>query len=194
MSNQTILSTAVAGVLFAALTLPALAASNICDFHAYADDRDPGGTNVRSGPGTDYGIVGVLKVVHAASGYDWSPEFDVTAFDDGWFRIGDASIGDFGDTPPGTVFEGPGWISSRLVGFEIEDPQLRAGPSLDAATLLDMNSIYDPANDWNLDEVRVQAVYGCEGGFLDVVVTNLSGERRRGWITDLCGNQATTCS
>lgn len=174
--------------------LPTLAASNICDFHAYSDDADPDGTNVRSGPGIDHAVVGVLKSVHDASGYDWSPEFEVTAFEDGWFKIGDARIEDYGDIPPSRVFQGPGWVSSKLVVFDIEDPLLRDGPSLEAATVLDMGSLYDPANAWNLSDVRVQTVHACEGAFLDVTVTNLAGQTKRGWITDLCGNQATTCS
>jgi hypothetical protein len=45
-----LVSTLLAGVLLLATGLPALAASNICDFHAYSDDSDPAGTNVRSGP------------------------------------------------------------------------------------------------------------------------------------------------
>lgn len=187
-------STLAAIVVVFATSLPTLAASNICDFHAYSDGSDPAGTNVRSGPGTSHDIVGVLKAVHDASDYDWSPEFDVTKFDNGWFQIGDASIGDFGDIPPHEVFTGPGWVSAKLVDFVIEDPLLRDGPSLEAAIVLDMHSLYDEANEWNLDEVRVQTVHACDGGFLDVTVTNPSGQTKRGWVTDLCGNQATTCS
>jgi hypothetical protein len=184
----------LAATLVIATSLPSLAASNICDFYAYSDDSDLEGTNVRSGPGTDHEIIGVLKPVDDGSGYNWSPEFQVLGFEDGWFKIGDAAMGDYGDFPPSQVFEGPGWVSSKLVEFDIEDPLLRDGPSLEAATVLDMGSIYDEANDWNLGEVRVQTVHACEGGFLDVTVTNLSGQTKRGWITDLCGNQATTCS
>ncbi|HTN41152.1 MAG TPA: SH3 domain-containing protein, partial [Asticcacaulis sp.] len=179
--RRPLLTPLLAAVVVLASSLPTFAASNICDFHAYADDADPAGANVRSGPGIDHDIIGVLKAVHDASDYDWSPEFDVTAFKDGWFKIGDASIGDYGDIPPGEVFHGPGWISSKLVAFDIEDPLLRDGPSLDAATVLDMHSLYDPANQWNLDEVRVQTVHTCEGRFLEVTVTNLTGQTKRGW-------------
>ena len=188
-----LVSTLLAGVLLLATSLPTLAASNICDFQGYSDDSDPAGTNVRSGPGTDHDIIGVLKSVTDANDYDWTPGFAVTKFDNGWFQIGDASLGDYGDLPPGLVLKGPGWISAKLVEFEIEDPLLRDGPSLDAATVLDMDRHYDEANDWNLSEVRVQTVHACEGGFLDVTVTNLAGQTKRGWVTHLCGSQATTC-
>jgi hypothetical protein len=124
--------------------------------------------------------------------YSFTPEFAVTAFKNGWFQIGDAKYGDYGDGEK-PVLKGPGWISAKLVEFAIEDPLLRDGPSLDAATVLDMHSLYDEANAWNLDEVRVQTVHACDGGFLDVTVTNLAGQTKRGWVTDLCGSQATTC-
>lgn len=184
----------VATTLVLATSLPTLAASNICDFHAYSDDSDPAGTNVRSGPGISYGIIGVLLPETVEDTYSFTPEFPVTAFDNGWFQIGDANYGDYGGDSEKHVFEGPGWVSAKLVDFAMEDSLLRDGPSLDAATLFDMHSVYDPANAWNLDEVRVQTVHACEGGFLDVTVTNPAGETRRGWVTDLCGNQATTCS
>ncbi|MDB5529627.1 MAG: hypothetical protein JWR51_2730 [Devosia sp.] len=183
----------LAATLVLATSLPTLAASNICDFHAYSDGSDPAGTNVRSGPGTSHEVIGVLKAVHDASDYDWSPEFDVTKFDSGWFQIGDASIGDFGDIPPHKVFKGPGWVSAKLVDFVIEDPLLRDGPSPDAKTVLDMHSLDDQVNPWNLDEVRVQTVHACDGGFLDVTITNPAGQTKRGWVNDLCGSQATTC-
>ena len=189
-----LLTQALAALLLVATALPAVAASNICDFRGYSDDKDPAGTNVRSGPGTDHEIIGVLKAVDDGSGYGWSPEFPVRAFKDGWFQIGDARIEDYGDVPPDKVFTGPGWVSSKLVLFDIEDPLLRDGPSLDAATVLDMNSLYDPANAWNLADIRLQTVHACEGPFLEVTVINPTGQTKRGWITDLCANQATTCS
>ena len=40
-------TTLLASALVLTTSLPSLAASNICDFHAYSDDSDPAGTNVR---------------------------------------------------------------------------------------------------------------------------------------------------
>lgn len=125
-------STLLAATLVLATSLSSLAASNICTFQAYSDDSDPAGTNVRSGPGTDHDVIGVFKAVQDTSGYVWSPEFAVTAFEDGWFKIGDARMRDYGDFPPLQVFAGPGWVSAKLVEFEIEDWNMREAPSLDA--------------------------------------------------------------
>jgi hypothetical protein len=193
-SRPALVTTLLAATLVLATSLPSLAASNICDFRGYSDDSDPAGTNVRSGPGTDHGIIGVLLPETVEESYSFTPEFQVTAFENGWFQIGDANYGDYGGDGEKKAFKGPGWVSAKLVEYDIEDPLLRDGPSLDAATVLDMNSLYDEANAWNLSDVRVQTVHACEGGFLDVTVTNAAGQTKRGWVTHLCGNQATTCS
>lgn len=183
-------STLLAATVVLATGLPTLAATNLCAFEGYSDDSDPAGTNVRSGPGTDHDVIGVLKAVQDTSGYVWSPEFAVTEFKNGWFKIGDADLRDYGDFPPGQVFRGPGWVSAKLVEFEIEDWNMREAPSLDAEVTLEMRS----NTPWDLGDIRVTTVHGCEGGFLDVTITNAAGQTKRGWVTDLCANQATTCS
>ena len=182
----TLLTTSV----FLATGLPALAATNVCEFQAYSDDSDPAGTNVQSGPGTSYSVIGVLVPERDASGYVWSPEFTVTKFENGWFLIGDATTGQYGDGPDVRVFKGPGWVSAKLVEFAIEDSNLRDGPSWRADVILNM------ANEtpWYFDGLRVQTVHACEGRFLDVTLVNKAGDTRRGWINNICGNQATTCA
>jgi hypothetical protein len=176
--------------VFLATGLPALAATNVCDFQAYSDDSDPAGTNVRSGPGTAFGVTGVLVPTRDLDGYLWSPEFAVTGFENGWFQIGDATAGQYGEGPEVRVFEGPGWVSARLVEFAIEDWNLRAGPSWDASVILEM-AVDTP---WYLDSLRVQTVHACDGRFLEVTLVNEAGDTRRGWVNNICGNQATTCS
>lgn len=175
----------LSALLIASLSLPAVAADT-CDFQAYANDPDPAGTNVRSGPGTSYPVIGVLKPT-TMEGYTFGAEFHVDGFEDGWFRIGDASTGQYGDDTEEVVFKGPGWISVKLVGFEIEDINLLAGPAYDAEPIVTLDG------NWSLDKARIQTIHGCEGRFLHVSLADGTGSVATGWVGDLCGSQVTTC-
>jgi hypothetical protein len=154
--------------MFIAKGFPALAHTNVCDFRAYSDDGDPAGTNVRSGRGTAFGVTGVLLPTKDLDGYVWSPEFAVTGFEKGWFQIGDATAGQYVEGPEVRVFEGPGWVSAKLVEFSIEDWNLRNRPSWDAAVILQM-AVDTP---WYVDTLRVLTVHACDGRFLDVTLVN----------------------
>lgn len=186
-------SSALFGLLAPALVLasgqPSLAEATMCDFQAYSDDKDPAGTNVRAGPGTNYDIVGVLMPEAIDDSYTFTPGFDVIASDSGWFKIGDAVAGQYADEIERVVFEGPGWVSAKLVKFEIEDWHLRAGPTFDADVTLEM----DPSTPWSMDNIQVTDVHACAGRFVEVTLSNLAGDSKRGWVTDLCGSQVTTC-
>lgn len=180
-------------VALLALSSGAHAASNICTFRAYSDDMDPHGTNVRSGPGKAFPIIGVLKPTHGDEG-DFSPEFDVRRFEEGWVEIGDALAGQYGEATEEAVFIGPGWVSAKLIRFEIEDPTLRSAPSVSAGEVVNLGYMEGDSNPWALDQVKVEAIHGCDGPFVDVTLVNERGDKARGWATDLCENQATTCS
>lgn len=180
------LSTLLALAVVACLSLNATAAGT-CGFGAYADDADPAGANVRSGPGTQFPIIGVLKP-DARSDDGFTPEFRVSRFENGWFRIGNAVIGQYGDGPEETVFQGPGWIAGNLIGFDIQDWRLYEAPSTNSAIT------YDLEDWWSTGLVRVTAIHDCQGAFVNVTLTNEAGESATGWATNLCGNQATTCA
>ena len=179
-------ATLLAVLLTASLALPAFAAS-ACQIYAYANDPDPAGLNVRQGPSLKYSVIGVLKSADY-DGYQFSPEFMISDFKNGFYKIGDAVTGQYGDGPEETVFQGPGWVSARLTGFEIEDPHLYEAPTAGSATILDLD------NAWSLDTTTITAIHGCLGPYVHVTLTNASGSSATGWATDLCGNQATTCS
>lgn len=182
------LSALLAVVIVGSLSLQALAAST-CEFGAYANDPDPAGANVRSGPSLKHSVIGVLKAEEPdGDDYVFTPEFRVTAFQDGWFQIGDAVVGQYGDGPERTVFQGPGWISAKLVGFDIQDWHLYEAPSTSSAVRHDLQDW------WSNSLITVSAIHDCQGGFINVTITNESGESATGWATNLCGNQATTCS
>lgn len=179
-------SALLAMLLAASLALPAFAGP-ACQIQAYSSDPDPAGANVRSGPGTQFPVIGVLEP-EGDGPYAFTPEFTISGFDNGWFKIGDAVTGDYGLSPVRTVFTGPGWLSAKLAGFEIEDPHLYEKPSTDAGLIVDLHDA------WSLDNVHITAIHGCIGRYIHVTLTNASGSSATGWATDLCGNQATTCS
>jgi hypothetical protein len=182
-------------LLLAVPAAPAEAASNVCAFRAYADSSDPAGVNVRSGPGTSFPIVGVLEVTSdEEDGGEFTPEFDVARFEAGWVEIGDAVAGQYGGGEETTVFTGPGWVSAKLIRFEIEDPIVRSAPDMDAGEVVNLGYMDDADNPWSLGQIELSTIHGCEGEFVDVTLTNQLGETARGWATDLCENQATTCS
>lgn len=187
-----ILRTALCIVL-ALSAVHAKAASNVCDFRAYTDDSDPAGVNIRSGPGTSFPIVGVLQPESDESG-DFTPEFSVLRFDAGWVEIAGAVAGQYGDGPERAVFEGPGWVSAKLIRFEVEDPALRSAPDLGASEVVNLGYLDGDTNPWSLDQLTLTAIHGCDGAFVDLTFTNAGGKSVRGWATDLCENQATTCS
>lgn len=180
------LSTLLAVVIVGSLSLQALAAGT-CEFGAYSSDPDPAGANVRSGPGSEFPVIGVLEP-ESDEPYTFTPEFRVKDFENGWFQIGDAVTGDYGQSVPRTVFEGPGWISAKLVGFDIQDWHLYEAPSTSSAVTDDLQDW------WSTEGVHITTIHDCQGGFVNVTLTNDAGETATGWATNLCGNQATTCS
>lgn len=174
------------------LVLPAAAVEpdQICDFHAFTADPDPAGTNVRAGPGTSFPVLSVLPQAYGSLEFDgeFAPEFHVIGFSDGWYQIEDVSVGLYGDAEQTTIFEGPGWISSRLASFYVEDLALAAAPAADATLSVDISS-----DNWQMNGPALQAVHGCQGGFVDVTVANAAGDIARGWTNNICASQVTTC-
>lgn len=82
-----------------------------CDAQAYVNDPDPRGMNVRSGPGSNYPVVGNL------------PNQDVdgigvhlTGSQGDWVRI-DLAVEQGGD-PARELFKGEGWVYAPLLGVD----------------------------------------------------------------------------
>lgn len=174
------------------LVAPAFAVEpdQICDFYAFTADSDPAGTNVRSGPGTSFPVLSVLPQSYGSAEFNgkFAPEFHVTGFSNGWYQIEDVSVGLYEDDEQTIVFEGPGWISSRLASFFVEDLALAEAPASDAARTVDISN-----NDWQFSGPMLQAVHGCHGDFIDVTVANAEGDTARGWTDNICASQVTTC-
>lgn len=190
MSSLTRIACAMvsAGLLVAPAS--AVEPDQICDFYAFTADTDPAGTNVRSGPGTNFPVLRVLPQSYGSAEFDgkFAPEFHVIGFSNGWYQIEDVSVGLYGDDEQETVFEGPGWISSRLASFYVEDLALADAPARDAVRSVDISS-----NDWQFSGPTLQAVHGCQGDFIEVTVANAAGDTARGWTNNICASQVTTC-
>lgn len=168
----------------------AIEPDQICDFYAFTVDTDPAGTNVRAGPGINFPVLSVLPQAYGSLEFDgeFAPEFHVIGFSDGWYEIEAASVGLYGDAEQTTIFEGPGWISSRLASFYVEDLTLAAAPEAGAIRNVDISS-----DKWQVDGPTLEAVHGCQGDFVEVTVANASGDLARGWTNNICSSQVTTC-
>lgn len=166
-----------------------------CSVGGYLTDKDPKGTNVRSGPSATAPVIGHLppETVDRSAGDSFAVEFTIIGSKNGWMLIKDAKTGQYGDKPEKTVYAGPGWISGALVGFTIGTSSLRSGPSSTdkpIAKLSDRDKGYGP------DSFVVKRVYECRGSAVDVtivLVTDPKAKPIRGWSRHVCSNQVTTC-
>ena len=117
-----------AGLVAAALlnnaTPPARGEEANCGFRAWLTDTDPAGTYIRDQPSTTSRIVATLK--RPAEPYAMG--VFVTGYRNGWLRIGLAAPS---NGPP--VFDGEGWMASRLAAVTTRDfetpPRLYVQPS-----------------------------------------------------------------
>lgn len=167
---------------------PVRAAGSLCSFTAHAWDPDPSGTNVRAEPNASAPILAVLPQEVGEEEAAFSPEFDVVGFSKGWFLIENVAVDQYGDGPARVIFDGPGWISARLVAFTINDASVRSAPDESADVVAELLG-----GDWGPESVIVQAVHDCHGPFAEVTLETPDGDNYRGWVTGLCGNQVTTC-
>lgn len=187
MAASTLLSTWSATIPAHAAGVAPAAAS--CAFTAHVWDEDPSGTNVRSAPSASASILTKLPQEVGEGDWAFSPEFDVIGFDKGWFLIENVTVDQYGPNPSRVIFPGPGWISSKLVSFSINDHHMRDAPSADAKVVAELIG-----ESWGPESVIVTKVNDCQGEFAKVLAETPDGQILEGWVTGLCGNQVTTCS
>ena len=166
-----------------------------CQISGWSKDKDPAGLNVRAAPRADAPVIATLPPERRQGHHDtYAVEFRIIGSRDGWLLIEKAKIVDYengkGDR---VIFAGPGWVSGGMVGFEINDANLRAAPSVDAKVIATLMDNSDPDGVTGPDGAAVDRVYGCEGGFADVDVHMPRGQKYRGWAARICSNQVTTC-
>ncbi|HEY7978276.1 MAG TPA: SH3 domain-containing protein [Rhizomicrobium sp.] len=164
----------------------------VCSINGYNADTDMNGTNLRAAPDAKAPVLYRLKPeIEPEDNY--GAEFEVIGSKNGWLLIRNAMSGQYGDGNGKIVFKGPGWISGSLVGFTINDSNMRSGPSSHAKVVARLEGDNGEGGVWGPDSFSVTRVYGCSGDFADVSGVTPTKKTYRGWVTKLCGNQRTTC-
>lgn len=188
--------TILLGAVLAGLHGLGLGASGVvaaeCDFGAWSKDRDPAGLNVRASPGGRV-VVARLPPPRREGEERFAVEVHVVASRDGWLEIDRAAFAGY-DLPEKTVFTGRGWVSGRMLDLSVQDERVRERPSETAAML---DAPRETASG-DREILRLGRILGCEGRWIEIegrfVLPEAAGGRAvRGWVTGLCGNQATTC-
>jgi hypothetical protein len=180
---------AVAAVAFCLAAVGARAATievagaSVCSLKAFAIDRDPQGSNIRSAPRADAPVVAKLPPLWRLGPATLEgAEFGLVGSKDGWLLI-ENPTGDQYDDKKARPFRGKGWISGALVGVTIDDGPLLASPSADAAVLVRAGN----------DSYDVKSVHSCVGEFVEVTAAPIGGKTYRGWSRRSCASQLTTC-
>ena len=164
------------------------AGATSCEVRGWAQDPDPKGTNVRSAPRANAPIIGhVAPMVRITRDEITGTEFDIVAFKDGWLLIQNGSDGGL-KLDAAHEADGRGWISARLVGAQLRAVALRSSPRRDAPKIAHLMG-----DSWGPDSVKVSAVHGCQGAYLEVTATPIGGKPARGWSYKPCASQLTTC-
>jgi hypothetical protein len=159
------------------------AGASVCLIKAFAIDRDPKGSNIRSAPRADAPVIAHLPPLwHLDPSTLAGAEFEVVGSRDGWLLIQNPKAVQY-DNKTARLFDGQGWISGALVAVTIDDGPLLARPSADAPVVAKSeNGSYD-----------VKRVHGCLGKFVEVTATPNGGKATRGWSRRSCASQLTTC-
>lgn len=155
-----------------------------CDLAAWVMKDAPADLAVRAGPGPGYPAVATVPGPYSDGAETYFPEVKITGSRDGWFRITEIIIDLYGGLPtdPVTTFKGEGWLPGNVLRLWVESGRLRSGPSDDAPI----------ASTFASDDFRIDTLHACTGFWIEVEGT-YADKRPRGWTTDVCASQVTTC-
>ena len=191
--RATILCLALLTPPASALAVEVETAAAPCSFRVWSKDPDPAGLNVRAAPRRDAAVIARLPPPRGADEDRMAVEMTVIGGRDGWFLISGAGWGDYEGTGERPVFEGRGWVSGAMIDTQVQDEAVRAAPAADARVL-------DAPHETPLgrEYLKTGRFLACAGGWVEIEGAFVRGEgeagrRVRGWVTDLCGNQVTTC-
>lgn len=155
-----------------------------CDLAAWVMKGAPAGLAVRAGPGPGYPAVATVPGPYSDGAETYFPEVKITGSRDGWFRITEIIIDLYGGLPtdPVTTFKGEGWLPGNVLRLWVESGRLRSRPSDDAPI----------ASTFASDDFKIDTLHACTGFWIEVE-GNYADKRPRGWTTDVCASQVTTC-
>jgi hypothetical protein len=162
-----------------------------CQVSGWSDDHDPAGLNVRAAPRKDAAIIGRIPAARDQAGDTYAAEFDIIGSRDGWLLVRAARFADYGDGKGDhAVFAGPGWVFADKVRFLINREEMRSAPRADAPIVARLSARGGASGP---DSATIDHVHGCSGAFVDITAHSESAAPARGWATDICSNQVTTC-
>jgi hypothetical protein len=162
--------------LTAATTAPRQTA---CDTRGWGDAER---TVVRAAPSPNARVIVVMRKRHGEDVNGDSPQFDIDAVSNGWFRIRNASYGGYdGPEFERPLFSGRGWVhGSQISGQLCGSTRFYTAPSERA------RSRPVPAA---ADAVNIRGLLDCQGSWVKV-----DSDIGIGWVNAFSNNQVTTCS
>lgn len=146
-------------------------ARKTCQINAFVIDKDPKGLNVRSGPGTNYKIIGNLPTTKVGV------IVELAASQGNWVQITKA------ESPEKVEFQGTGWVSSQLLGTSTR------GYGTEGV------SLYSSANPQRSVIGRIPPETGVKLLGCDQEWAMVEYQGLKGWIEpqSQCPNPLTTC-
>ena len=156
-----------------------------CAFDAWIEAEGPSAQVIRDGPSAD--AAAIADMPQPYKGYDGMayPTASITGSQDGWFRIEKIVTNLYAEADPVTVFAGEGWVPGKALGLHVESPALLERPADDATLAEDFS-------DGGENFLTVDRLYACSGHWVEVGGT-YGDKRVRGWSSDTCESQVTTC-
>lgn len=160
-----------------------------CELAAWVMKGAPADLAVRSGPGPDYAALATVPRPYTDGEEIYFPQVTITGSRDGWFRISEIITDLYGGWPtdPITTFSGEGWLPGNVLRTWLESAVLLSAPSSNAPVAFTVGTAGSGPDDFRLD-----TLHACNGLWLELE-GRYRDEKPRGWTTDICASQVTTC-
>jgi len=155
-----------------------------CELAAWVMKGAPADLAVRSGPGPEHAALATVPRPYTDGEEIYFAQVTITGSRNGWFRISEVVTELFGGWPtdPVVTFAGEGWLPGNMLRLWVESGRLWSMPSDDAPI----------ATTFVSDDFKLDTLHACTGFWVEVEGT-FGDQRQRGWTTDVCASQVTTC-